>query len=98
MSALFTCHQLWQHPLDAGAAVGAGGATAYYNKDAVGEAVRVALTPSWLTASNSSVGSSGTNRQIDDLSKMVQQLSQDVQRRGNGGITILRDTHRGYAD
>jgi len=77
--------------------VGAGGATAYYNKGAVGDAVREALTPSWLTASNSSGGSSDSNRQIDDLSKMVQQLSQDV-RRGSGGITILRDTHRGYAD
>ena len=97
MSSLSACHQLWQHPLYAGAAVGAGGATAYYNKGAVGDAVREALTPSWLTASNSSGGSSDSNRQIDDLSKMVQQLSQDV-RRGNGGITILRDTHRGYAD
>ena len=75
-----------------GAAVGAGGATAYYNKDAFGDSLRAAITPSWLSQSGSSTSSKGP--QLDELSRMVQQLSLDVQRR-NGAVTIVHGSDRG---
>ena len=78
----------------AGAAVGAGGATAYYNKDSFGDYVRAAITPGWLSQSGRSSGGAVKAPQLDELSRMVQQLSLDVQRR-NGAVTIVHGSERG---
>jgi len=77
-----------------GAAVGAGGATAYYNKDSFGDYVRAAITPGWLSQASRSSGSTSKAPQLDELSRMVQQLSLDVQRR-NGAVTIVHGSERG---
>lgn len=76
--------------------MGAGGASAYYNKDAVGDAVRAALTPAWLSGQHGGGSGGGVGSpQIDELSRAVQQLSLDVQRRGTGGVTIMQGPYRG---
>lgn len=78
--------------------MGVGGASAYYNKDAMGEAVRVALTPAWLSGQSSSSGGGGTGSpQMEELSRAVQQLSLDVQRRGSGGVTIMQGPNQRWA-
>ena len=79
----------------AGAAVGAGGATAYYNKDSFGDYVRAAITPGWLSQAGRSSGGASKGPELDELSRMVQQLSLDVQRRNNGAVTIVHGSERG---
>ncbi len=77
-----------------GAAFGAGGATAYYNKDSFGDYVRAAITPGWLSQTSRTSGGASKAPQLDELSRMVQQLSLDVQRR-NGAVTIVHGSERG---
>ena len=54
--------------------------------------MRAAITPQWLSQAGRSSGGKGP--ELDELSRMVQQLSLDVQRR-NGAVTIVHGSERG---
>ena len=55
--------------------------------------MRAAITPGWLSQAGRSGGAS-KGPELDELSRMVQQLSLDVQRR-NGAVTIVHGSERG---